>query len=89
MNAIAGIIIGWFTDAWSIRLVAPFAWGILWCIRAWIKSAHLMFKLNERSAGQRWGLNDASAFYVIEYGTAVMTSMFFSVVVGGLKALFG
>ncbi len=89
MNALAGIVIGWFNDAWSLRLVAPFVWGLVWCLRGWVTSAHRTFRLNERSAGQRWGLSDASAFYVIEYGTAVITSMFFSVAVGGLRALFG
>ena len=70
MNVIAGILIGWATDGWSVRLAAPFLWGVGQCLRLWITSAHRTFHLNKGSAGQRWGLTDAAAFYVIEYGTA-------------------
>lgn len=87
MNVIAGVVMGWVNDSWSARLIAPFIWGVVWCVRFWITSAHRTFKLNEGSAGEAWGLNSTSAFYVIEYGTSVTTSLLFSVLVGAIRAI--
>lgn len=88
MNAIAGILIGLANDSWTARLLAPFGWGILWCLQHWLRGSHRSFILNRHSAGRGWGLNEVSAFYSIEYATAAVTSLIFSAAAGGLKSLF-
>ena len=35
-NVVAGILIGIVSDTWLVIFIAPFGWGISFCVYAWI-----------------------------------------------------
>lgn len=90
MNAIAGILIGIANESWTGYLLAPLVWGLVWC-------AYVSFRHRERLKDYiSGGLEKTSrkeselirAFYLTEYGTAVTTSLFFSILVAIAKLVF-
>ena len=89
MNVLAGVLIGWFNDVWIARLVAPLAWGLLWCGYKSIlgEAQEHAAKMIARGVEAPQG-GHVLAFYKIEYLTATTTAFLFSVAAGGVKALF-
>lgn len=91
-NVIAGIMIGIVNDVWVARLLAPFVWGIVFCIHtsivrreelnAFVAWAYMSEKKN------KWGMNHKQAFYFVENMTAVSTSLPLSIISGFVKGLF-
>ncbi len=92
VNVLAGILIGAFNDTWLARLLAPFVWGVVFCIYISIVErkrrdafiAHA--EMNDRKA--RWGMSHMQAFYFTEYMTSTLTSLTFSIISGFIKGLF-
>ena len=87
MNVIAGLMIGFVNEVWFTRLLAPFLWGVVFCVYTWIirQDRFNTFLTNAEKRGResKWGMSHKAAFYFIEYLTALTTSMAFSLV-GGL-----
>ena len=91
-NLIAGILIGIASDAWFARLIIPFGWGVVFCVYTSI------FRRDERDIyiadrklfdhKAKWRMSHLQAFYFVEYMTASLTSLIFSVVSGAIKGLF-
>lgn len=84
MNVIAGLLIGWFNDSWSARILIPFAWGIAWCVYKYIKGddrnieAGMVMACTEPPPGSTHRM----AFYNL---TATSTSLIFSALAGVIK----
>lgn len=91
-NVIAGILMGIASDTWLARLIAPFIWGIIFCIYTSIvrrnkRDAFIAdAKMHDRKA--KWGMSPMQAFYFVEYMTATFTSLVFSIISGFIKGLF-
>lgn len=89
-SVVAGVLIGWFNDTWALRLVVPFAWGLVYLAYLSIvgQEKRDRFITNALSRGEkptRWFTSHAQAYWFIEYNTAVLTSMFLSVITGLVK----
>jgi hypothetical protein len=89
MNVLAGLMIGWLNDEWLARLTIPFAWAALWCLQKWLVQAHRRFEAERHGQVARLGMSHRLAFYVIEFNTAAVTSLVFSVIVGAIRAWLG
>ena len=93
-NVIAGILIGLASDVWLARIIAPFAWGIVFCIYTWIareeeKNAFVAARQASISGQKaKWGMSHGQAFYFVEYMTAAFTSLPFSLLTGLIKGFF-
>jgi len=78
MHAVVGVMIGIAANTWTGRIVAPFIWGVVWCVRLRILSSGQIV----RAGRNPW------AFYGAEYLKAFLASLVLSLAVGSLKALF-
>ena len=87
MNAIAGVLIGYFNESWPARIIVPFIWGIAWCATKWILNLHKDVVVNKEHS-RKWGMSWTQAYYFIEYSTAAATSLIFSVITGLVKSFF-
>jgi len=91
-NIIAGIMIGVVSDAWHIRLIVPFIWGIVYCVNTSIfrreKRDEFVARSEKLDRKTKLGMSQAQAFYFVEYGTVSFTSLLFSVISGFIKGLF-
>ena len=90
-NAIAGILIGAINDAWLLRLLIPFGWGFVYLLYISItdadrRTAHVQ-NAEKPDHRPRFGLSPLMAFYTIEYGTALVTSLNFSIISGAIRDL--
>lgn len=90
MNVIAGILIGIANDEWIARLIVSFAWGIVFVIYASIFRQQNRDTFIAQNLGRRamWGMSSGVAFYFVEFMTAVITSMIFSVLAGIVRTVF-
>jgi hypothetical protein len=91
-NVIAGVLIGVANDSWLPRLIVPFIWGVVFCVYTSIarqdKREDFVAQAEMRDKKAKWGMSHTQAFYFIEYGTATVTSLIFSIIAGGIKSLF-
>ncbi|MBI2446312.1 MAG: hypothetical protein HYV51_00640 [Parcubacteria group bacterium] len=90
MNIIVGILIGVINDSWSGRLVIPFIYGLVYCGYEWVVGNKLNIyieNVEKHKAQHRWGISHIQAFYFIEYFTATITSLLFSLLTGLIKNL--
>jgi len=92
LSLIAGILIGIANETWIQRLIIPFIWGIVYCIYTSILRRD---RLNEyvknveaRGGELKWRMSPVQAFYFVEYVTAVLTSLTFSLITGVFTELF-
>jgi hypothetical protein len=90
-NVIAGILIGIANDNWLSWLIAPFGWGLCFCVYesfTW-SDRRTAFIENAQSLGRtlKFGMSPRMAFYFVEYSTAVCTSLLFSAMSGLIKKL--
>lgn len=85
MSVVAGIILGVVNENWLARIIAPFGWGMIWCVYQWILKDKLQAYVRnagERGVKPKWGMSYTQAFYFIEYLTAAFTSLLFSITSG-------
>ncbi len=91
-NVIAGISIGFANDTWLYRILIPFVWGVVFCIYISIvqrdKLDVFITQAEMKGYKAKGGMSHLLSFYFIEYTTATTTSLIFSVITGGIKALF-
>jgi len=91
-NVIAGILIGIVSDTWLARLIAPFIWGVVFCIYTSIARQDerdaFITNMEIHDKKVKLGMSHVEAFYFVEYMTASFTSLFFSVISGFIKGLF-
>jgi hypothetical protein len=91
-NVIAGLLIGLASDTWLPRVLIPFGWGVIFCIYTAIarrdKRDAFVSQAGIRGQKAKAGMSHTQAFYFVEYATAALTSLVFSVVAGAIKALF-
>ena len=90
-NVIAGALIGAINDGWLPRFLIPFGWAFVYLFYVSLKdpdrrTAHLQHA-EKTDCSPRFGLSPMMAFYVIEYGTASVTSLIFSIIFGALRDL--
>lgn len=84
MNVLAGILIGWFIGGWSVRVLSVLSWGLAWCGYRWAVSAHHDHTAVMRASGRhaRFGISHGTAYFIIEYATAVTTAGLLAVLTG-------
>jgi hypothetical protein len=78
IHASVGVIIAILANTWSMRIIPPFVWGLIWCARLALRPRP------SRSQHRR----SSWAVYAAEYIKAVAGSLVLSLTVGSLKALF-
>lgn len=91
MNVIAGILIGIVNDSWFAIILASLIWAIVWCIYQFIhkdKFESYIARVKEKNIPPKWGMSYAQSFYFIEYLTASITALIFSVLAQSIKVLF-
>ena len=80
MNVLAGAFIGWLAPTLLIRLGASFGWAIVFCGWRTVSGAlneYVEWANSTGSPAPRSGSAEKD-FYVIEFGTAFVTSMIFA-----------
>jgi hypothetical protein len=84
MNVIAGILIGIANHTLLGRIIAPFFWGIVFCMYTIIlhKDRYDYYVATHDAETHRWGWKPGFAFFQIEYVTAAVTSLVFSLLAG-------
>jgi hypothetical protein len=78
IHASVGVIIAILANTWTTRIVPPFLWGLIWCVRLALLPG----------GPRRQRAKSAAAVYAAEYVKAVAGSLLLSLTVGSLKALF-
>ena len=84
MNVIAGILIGIANEFWLARILAPFIWGVVWYGRVILFKRDVYERYIEyyKDRRQKFGMPPWLSFFFIEYATALVTSLVFSVISG-------
>ncbi len=101
-NAIAGLLIGAVNDLWLARILLPLVWGTTWCFYQSFYVTNK--EIREKSAIRRDGWYDNESwsqgfrgflrthpvigFYFVEYFTAFITALVFSVLAGLARVIF-
>ena len=79
IHAVVGVIVGIIANSWTVRIVPPFIWGLVWCGRLLIlpgPGPHPNFR------------RYSAAVLAAEYFKAVLSSLLMALFIGSLKALF-
>ena len=91
-NVIAGVLIGSVNDTWLLRILVPFGWGIAFCIYSSIahrdKLDTFITQAEMKVQNAKFGMSHMISFHFIEYATATVTALVFSVVTGAIRAMF-
>ena len=79
MNVCAGILIGVVNNTWLAWIIAPFIWGIVFCIYTSItrRQKEEIFIENAKNSGRKamLGMSHKWAFYFMEYMTATFRNL--------------
>lgn len=92
MNVIAGVLIGIGNETWWTCILASIGWGFVYCVHKSIfrtrEIANYLQRIEDRGQPIRWGMNPRFSFYLIEFNTAVATSIIVSLIVSGIRRFF-
>lgn len=89
MNVVVGILIGVVNDSWAVIVLASFLWGLVWCVYQSIHKSKFegyRARIKDRNLLLKWGMSYAQSFYFIEYSTASITALTFSILTKFVKA---
>ena len=91
MNVIAGILIGWFSDTWTQRLIIPFVWGavfVLWRVGSALVGVGTaqaeVVQMRDGLARIGNSTRPILSFCRIEYTPGALTALLFAVISGAL-----
>ena len=70
-NLAVGAVIGWLAPEWLKGAALVAGWGLLRCVLAWLREAHLPYLARVMARGEHGPLSPTSTFYVSIAGATV------------------
>jgi hypothetical protein len=92
-SAVIGIIIGTIHDLWSLRLIYPIYWGVIYLLLIIIvgqrrRRTYINREKNKKKPPNRLRLNLTFEFYLFEFGNAAVTALIFAIITGAIITNF-
>ena len=92
MNFIAGIMIGLTNESWLGCIFSSIGWGIIYCLYKYFFRAdeiqNYLKRAKDLDRPLRWGIDPKLSFFIIEFNTAVVSALFFSLLLFGIRLIY-